>query len=870
LNDRSYLSRIKRPSRYLGREINSTYKDPRAVALRVALLFPDLYEVGMSHLGLGLLLDILNQQEDIWAERAYAPAPDLEAELRSRKQPLSSLESGTPLRDFDFLGVSLQYELGYTNFLTMLDLGGVPLAAAARGPDDPVVIGGGPTAFNPEPVAPFFDALVLGDGEEAILELAQVIKDWKAARGTRPELWHVLEGLEGVYVPALFDMNFDAAGYLREIIPRGRRGIIYKRILDDLNQAFIRPRPLVPYCQIIHDRLNVEISRGCTRGCRYCQAGIIYRPVREWRPEAVQSWVETALAATGYEEVSLLSLSPGDYRPLPWLLSRLMDSLAPQCVALSLPSLRADTLSPEMVAQIQRVRRTGLTIAPEAGSDRLRQVVNKNLTEEEIMASASRAFEAGWQLLKLYFMIGLPTETPEDREAIAHLAQEILKAGGKGRRPRLNVSLSTFIPKPHTPFQWEAQADLEESRRRLHEVKDRLHHQGIQIKWNAVAQSWLEGIFSRGDRRLAPVLLAAYRRGCRLDAWSEHLRLEPWRLAFQDAGVDPELYLRPRAVAEQLPWSHLDAGVSREFLLDERDRAYQGVQTPDCRLAGCQNCGVCDQNQIDLRLAEAPGTQPSEALPRAAPVLESSPHGDRASPSAWYRLTFAKLDDARWLSHLELVSAFYRSLRRSGLPLSFSSGFHPLPRVAFHGALPVGVESLAETLDLALADTLGENSISAQLNEALPPGLKILQVQHLPVKRKPPHLEATLYQVLSPEPVFTKERASRFLSQEEVWVMRQRPKQAKLVEVRRLVSKVEVVNPQEVQITLNFSEKDNLKAAEIIAAIFGLSDDQSTALQILKLCCSYRESPGKAEGAEPPPSLATASRGCAIKGEESG
>jgi radical SAM family uncharacterized protein/radical SAM-linked protein len=866
LTDRSYLSRIKRPSRYLGREINSVTKDPGAVALRAALLFPDLYEVGMSHLGLGLLLDILNRQEDIWAERAYAPAPDLEAELRLRRQPLASLESGAPLRDFDFLGVSLQYELGFTNLLAMLDLGGAPLLAEARGPGDPVVIGGGPAAFNPEPVAPFFDALVLGDGEEAILELAQVIKDWKAAGGTRPELWQALESLDGVYVPALFSMEYDEAGRLREIIPSGRQETVRKRVLADLDQTFISPRPLVPYCQIIHDRLNVEIARGCTRGCRYCQAGIIYRPVRERQPEAVGVWVEAALAATGYEEASLLSLSPGDYLSLPWLLSRLMDKLAPQCVALSLPSLRADTLSPEMMAQIQRVRRTGLTIAPEAGSDRLRRVINKNLTEEEILSSSRRAFEAGWQLLKLYFMIGLPTETPEDREAIARLAGDILRSGGQGRR-RLNVSLSTFIPKPHTPFQWEGQAGLEESRLRLHAVKDQLRGQGIQVKWNAVAQSWLEGIFSRGDRRLAPVLLAAYRRGCRLDAWSEHLRLEPWHQAFRDAGVNPETYLQPRDAEEKLPWAHLEAGVSREFLLEELDRAYRGASTPDCRVAGCQNCGVCDHERIELRLAAVPDQGRPEASPQEAPTRFSQASHPR--PPAWYRLTFVKVDEAKWLSHLELVAVFYRSLRRSGLPLSFSSGFHPLPRVAFHGALPVGVESLTETLDLALADNPGESSVLSHLNRVLPPGLEILQAKRLPGKTKPPRLEAVLYRVASPKPAFTGEQAAHFLSQGEVWVRRRRPKQEKTVEMRGLVSSLAVLNSQEVEITLKVSAKDQLKATEIMAAAFGLGEEQCTELKVLKVRTFPGEAPERGAEAAPSPPSVTPTRVDADRGRRS-
>ncbi|MFZ2087787.1 MAG: TIGR03960 family B12-binding radical SAM protein, partial [Desulfobaccales bacterium] len=606
MTHRPYLSRVQRPSRYVGREINAVFKDPRAVALRVVLAFPDLYEVGMSHLGLGLLYDILNRQDDIWAERAYAPAPDLEAELRSSGAPLASLETGTPLRDFHLLGVSLQYELSYTNILNILELGGIPLLAEERGPLDPVVVGGGPAAMNPEPVAPFFDAFVLGDGEEAVLEVAALIRDWRAARGTRRELWQALEEVAGVYVPGLFTMNYNSEGRLVEVIPRGRRQQVSRRVLADLDSVPLSPQPLVPFCQIIHDRLNVEISRGCTRGCRYCQAGILYRPVRERRPQAILDWVDKALGATGFEEVSLLTLSAGDYRALPWLLKHLMDRLEPQRVAVSLPSLRADTLTPEVVDQIKRVRRTGLTIAPEAGSERLRAVINKNLPEDVIISSAREAFRGGWRLIKLYFMIGLPTETPEDLAAIAALARQILQTGPPGLRPRLNISLSTFIPKVHTPFQWEGQADLAESQARLHEVKNLLKQPHVQLKWNSGAQSWLEGIFARGDRRLAPVLLAAHRQGCRLDAWSEHLRLEPWRQAFRDAGVDPEYYRRARDPAELLPWDHLDAGVTRDFLQVERDRAYRVLQTPDCRQEGCQDCGQCDDEHITLRLAETP------------------------------------------------------------------------------------------------------------------------------------------------------------------------------------------------------------------------------------------------------------------------
>jgi radical SAM family uncharacterized protein/radical SAM-linked protein len=824
MTDYSFLSRVQRPSRYLGREINAVFKDPGSVGFRAVLVFPDLYEVGMSHLGLGLLYDILNRAEDIWAERAYVPAPDLEAELRRRNLPLVSLESGTPLRDFHLLGVSLQYELSYTNLLTILDLGGIPFFAAKRGPHDPVVVGGGPAALNPEPVAPFFDALVLGDGEEAVLEVAAVVRSWKAARGTRQELWQSLAEVDGVYVPAFFDMTFDDRGRPREIVPTGRTQEVRRRVLADLDSIPLSPSPLVPSCQIVHDRLNVEISRGCTRGCRYCQAGILYRPVRERRPEAVLAWVEKALAATGFEEVSLLSLSPGDYQGLPWLLEHLMNLLEPQRVALSLPSLRADTLSPEVVTQIQRVRRTGLTIAPEAGSERLRAVVNKNLPEDVILASAGEAFRAGWRLLKLYFMIGLPTETPEDLAAIAGVVKRILKTGPPGFKPRLNISLSSFIPKPHTVFQWEGQADLAESQKRLHEVKDRLKSPQVQLKWNSAAQSWLEGIFARGDRRLAPVLLAAYRRGCRLDAWSEHLRLEPWRRAFRDAGVNPEDYLRARDPAELLPWDHLDPGVSRGFLLEERDRAYRTVQTPDCRQAGCQDCGLCDQETVDLKLADAPPTQAPVPAVRVTSQQQVW----------WHRLVFSKREEARWLSHLELVNAFYRSLRRAGLPLAFSAGHHPLPRVAFHGALPVGVESLCETLDVALAAEISSAEIKTRLNRVLPAGLKILSATGLSRDKKPPQVEQSLFQVNSPAALFDAAAAADFLERPEFPVIRRRPKGERRVDVRRLVGALEVLDARNLQVCVITSEKANLKVTEILGHIFALTESQTQDLHILK------------------------------------
>jgi radical SAM-linked protein len=471
------------------------------------------------------------------------------------------------------------------------------------------------------------------------------------------------------------------------------------------------------------------------------------------------------------------------------------------------------------------VRRTGLTIAPEAGSERLRAVINKNLPEEIIITSAREAFRAGWRLLKLYFMIGLPTETSEDLEAIAGLARQILKAGPQGFRPRLNVSLSSFIPKPHTPFQWEGQADLAESQRCLHQVKNLLKHQGVQLKWNSAAQSWLEGIFSRGDRRLAPVLLAAYRRGCRLDAWSEHLRLEPWRQAFREAGVDPEEYRRARDPEELLPWNHMDAGVSQAFFRGERDRAYRTLETPDCRREGCQDCGLCDQDRVDLRLAETPL------------AATSSPPGRPSSGEqvVWHRLLWAKVEEARWLSHLELVNAVYRSLRRSGLPLAFSAGHHPLPRVAFHGALPVGVESLCETMDVGLAAEVDANEVVGRLNQVLPPGFRILSAEGLPRAPKPPRVEQMMYQVESPSSVFIAANAADFMACQNFPVVRRRPKGERTVDLRPLVAALEILDAGHLHLQLHKTEKNNLKVTEVLSNIFTLSEPQTQDLRIVKV-----------------------------------
>lgn len=729
--DFKLLDGVAKPGRYLNREFNAVYKLPDADGLRLALAFPDLYEIGMSNYGFLLLYQLLNQRPEFFCERVFAPAADFADNLRRQDKALFSLETSTPLKDFDILGFSLSYEMAYSNVLLMLELAGIPWEATERGDEYPLLLAGGPTMVNPEPVAPLFDAILVGDGEEAVIEIASAVLQARRESLPRHELLGRLAAIEGLYVPSFFVS--DSAFQLRP--QRSGYERIERRICRRLNDLPLPVAPPVPLIQVVHDRLALEISRGCSRGCRFCQAGMIYRPVREQPKEKLLQAAAAGAEVTGFDELSLLSLSVGDYRGL-YDLVREMPAGCPD-LELSLPSVRAGALSDELLAALQRRRQGGFTIAPEAGSQRLREVINKNLSEEEILATVERLFARGWDLIKLYFMIGLPTETDADLLALVDLCRRALQRA-KSKRQRLNVSVSTFIPKPHTPFQWETQIGPAETRRRQELIREGLRGlncgRRLNFKWHDSRVSLLEGVFSRGDRRLWPVLKQARLLGCSFDAWSDHFDFALWQQAFAAEGLDPEkLAAREFLPGEVLPWGHIDCYVSNDFLLREREKSRLGSSTPDCRTDGCRGCGVCSAAEIaDLDTTRtAAGSRDGKSL---EPVEALKPGPAGAAPVAverreWrYQVEFSRSRRLAFLSHLETVAVIARGLRRQKVPLAYSQGFHPHPKISFAHALPLGLASRHEAMEIRTLNALDENQFASGWGAALPSELKFIRL----------------------------------------------------------------------------------------------------------------------------------------------
>ncbi|MEW5764440.1 MAG: TIGR03960 family B12-binding radical SAM protein [Acidobacteriota bacterium] len=733
--DLGFLRSVAKPTRYTGGEVNQAVKAEREGLLHVALAFPDVYEIAMSTLGLKILYGVLNEREDVWAERVFMPMPDMQEALEARGLPLYGLESGRPLKAFDLVGFTLQFELTYTNILHMLRLGGVPLRAADRGPEDPVVVAGGPCAVNPEPLAPFFDGFFVGDGEEGILDLCEAVR---ATRGRpRRDVWRALASVEGTYVPALYRTERDPATGMEVVTGPAEEGApfpVRRRLLRDIDAFPFPSKVIVPHHEVVHDRYSLELSRGCAVGCRFCQAGYIYRPQRDRDAGAVRAAVARGLESTGFNEVTLLSLNAGEYAGIERLARAIAAEAADRGVGVAMPSLRVSSLTRELVGALSAGRKSGFTIAPEAGTERLRAVINKKISEEDLVNAVTVVFSSGWSVLKLYFMIGLPTERPEDVDAIARLADLSARAAKNAgcRNPVVTISTSSFVPKPFTPFQWfpmEGPDSLRDKQARLKSLLRR----PAQYRWHDVEGSLLEGAFSLGDRRLADVLEEASGLGCRLDSWTEHFRPDLWREAFSRKGLTPEEYLhRERGREERFPWEVVDVGVTRSFLWRERERALAGETTETCGPEACHGCAPFAKDCLASVFARA--------LPKEAASVPRPP----VPAPARHRLRFRKEGPSVFLGHLDLTEALVRALRRAGAALAYSQGYHPMPKIELCAPLPLGVEGREEWMDFT-AHVGDRGLFLGRLAATLPSG--ILAERLFPVPEGSPSLSELALQV---------------------------------------------------------------------------------------------------------------------------
>jgi radical SAM family uncharacterized protein/radical SAM-linked protein len=800
----------------------------------------------MAHLGTRILYGLGNDLEGVQVERVFLPGQDLLALLREKGLPLPTLESRTPLAQCHILGFTLQSELTYTNILTILHAAGIPLYARDRLDNDPVILGGGPCAFNPEPLAEFFDLFYLGDGERQWVEMLSALREQVRSVADRAEKIEALKGLPGVYCPGDFEPHYGPDGAITKIGSKEGSASVGPSIIESLDVGLPPASFIVPFLAPIHDRINIEATRGCTRGCRFCHAGMVYRPTREREARSLLEAVEEALELTGYEDLALTSLSIGDYGPLDEVLETVMDRYGPDRVSMSLPSMRIGGLTPSVAKQIQRVRRTGFTIAPEAGTERLRKVINKDFTDEEILQTARWVFGHGWEAVKLYFMIGLPSETEEDLDGIVQLSRAI--AGETPGKAKVTVNISPFVPKSHTPFQWVAQDPEPELKRKLDQLQKKLRGGKIQVRWSRTDQALLEAALARGDRRMARVIEAAWRSGAAMDGWEEHFDWSIWNEAFIRAGVDPCWFAaRERDTKEILPWDHISCGVSRDFLLSEYEKSLAAEVTPDCRDAGCRACGVCTPEQIKALPPLRSGQMGSDMT---LPPRQAAQEADK--PLRRVRIVFNKRGDLRFLGHLEMARMFERACRRARIPLSFTGGYSPKPRITFALSLPTGTEALAEWLDLELSEALPPEDVMNKLNDQLPSGIRVVESWKVPVDV--PALNGRVrfmnYEALLPESwKDLDEKIQDLMNRPKVPVVRVRKGKERTLDLKDYL--FSMGSPDDRTLTFSLAlkgEEGSARPQEVLQALLGNYKDGLTDVRLTRTSLTFALERDKAGG----------------------